>query len=386
MSTRYPFKIRLRDINEKYIGQVTEYLSCNFHPRWNGVGTWSIKLAGNSAGALGFLPGCGISVVLPDGTLFSGHATSFLDEWDEESNSGQGTITISGVEDKAILGYRVVLPDYASDYTLQTAAANYTMTGPVESQIKQVVQKQLGTLALAARRLTGFQVAADGAGGSVITTSARYDNLLDFVQRIATPYGYGFNLISVPGGWNFFTQVAVDVSNKVIFSRQNANLLGYTFQQAAPTTTRAVVGGAGAGIARNIKIYDQAGGAVDPKWGWLVEGFVDRRDTNLSSDLAQAGAEALAAGAQTQALTISVRDTPNIAIGKDYQLGSKVSVIVRGVTYTDIVTEMDYNSTPNQLRIKPTIGGADAVYGKALDIYKVVKSISARVALIERRY
>lgn len=380
-------KIRVRDVNEQFVGIVDKFIEATFIPRWNGIGTWTIKAAVIAPNVKHLVPGCGINVVLPDGSDFSGHATDFLDEWDmTDENSGDGTITITGVEDKAILGYRVILPDPTADYTLQSAAATYSQSGPIETLIKNLVRDNMGDRSLATRRLPNLYVKQNFGAGPTTTISARYDNLLDQIQRLASPVGFGFSMVSVPGGWFFDCRAAVDVSADVRFSRSMGNMTGYKFGRTAPKVTRNLVAGAGVGTARNVLKYDQLGGAVDPVWGFMIEQLIDARQTNSSTDMLQASMEAFASGGEQVALSASVVDTPRIQIGRDYGLGSVVSMEVRDAVYSDIVSEISYTFKPNEQRIVPTIGGADAVYGKALDVYRVVRSISARLALLERRY
>lgn len=378
-------KIRIRDINEQRVGTIDKYTEAVFIPKWNGVGTWSLKIAANAPGAEFITPGCGVSVVLSDGSDFSGHATQFVDEWNTEGDDGDGTITIAGVEDKAMLGYRVVLPVPGADYTAQTAAANYTITGQIETIIKRVVSDNIGSYALPVRMVPNFNVMPDRATGPSTSVSLRYDNLLDTVQRLASPVQYGFSVVSVPGGWNFDVKPNIDASNRVKFARKLGNMTAYTFGRTAPTLTRAIVAGSGAGVARNVRTYDQVGGAVDPSWGFLLEGFIDRRDTSSSTDMLQAATEAFASGGEGVSLAVTVLDTDDIKIGRDYGLGSIVAAEVRGVVYNDIISQVQYSYKPDEIRITPTIGGGDAVYGKALDVYRVVRSISARLALLERR-
>jgi hypothetical protein len=253
--------------------------------------------------------------------------------------------------------------------------------------MKDIVYKNIGLGALSSRRLSGLQVDADNGYGPTTPISARYDNLLDLLQRIASPNNMGFNLWAIGGGqWEFDVFPPNDVSGTVQFSRNRGNMIGHSVLRAIPSATRAIVAGGGVGTARNITTYDAAGGATDPDWADMVEAFVDRRDTTDSGELAQAGKETLAEGADTPSLSITTMETEDTQIGRDYGLGSIVTVIIRTVEYVDIVSAIEYKSSPGSLRIRPIIGGADAVYGKALNVNKIVKKLSARVAGLERRY
>lgn len=380
------FRIRVRDINEKYIGQLVSYTEATFIPRWNGVGTWQISVPADSADIAKLQPGCGIDVLLPDGAEFTGHSTDFADDWDSQ-NSGGGNYTVGGVEDKAILGYRTVLPTPTANYTAQTAAANYVRSGVSETLIKNAVNDNLGPAALSSRILPSLVIVPTQGLGVSTSISARYDNLLDLVQRLASSSGLGFSLVSTPDRrWIFDVKPVIDAHNNVRFSRRQGNMSKYSFSRTAPTVTRAIVAGQGVGTARNITVYDAASGPVNATWGWLNENFIDQRQTNLASDFLQAANEAFANGGEQVALSFGALDSPSTRLGRDYGLGSQISVEIRGIVYTDTVTQITYTSKANELRIIPQIGDAEAVYGKALDIYRVVKSLTSRLALLERRY
>jgi hypothetical protein len=398
MSDRY--RVVIRDVNEVAQGQLTGEMEADFIPRWNGVGSWRIKCMLDQPGAELFTPGCGISVnrLDDDGNdvrIFSGQMTSYQHSWGNQTgdterggDSGSGTIEVAGVEDTAILGYRMVFPDPARGVDLQTTAVNRVKTGFAETVMRDFARENIGDKVPSTgppgdptRRVTNLEFSTDQARGTSITVSARFDNLLDLTQRIASPQLLGFSVKSVPNGYLYDVTSAQDLSLDVKFSRDLGNLRGYSYSTTAPMLTNAAVAGGGDGTARVINKYTQA---VGP-WGWMIEQFIDRRDTSVAAEMLQAAQEAFSQYGEQFTLSFNPIDSEFMRFGRDYKLGDKVTVSINGVDFVDTITQVQYELRPGQERIKPVIGSAESVFGKALDLYRVVKLIVARVGLLERR-
>jgi hypothetical protein len=397
MSDRY--RVVVRDVNEVAQGQLTGEMEADFVPRWNGVGSWRIKCMLDQPGAELFTPGCGISVNRTDDDgedvrIFSGQMTSYQHSWGNQTgdterggDSGAGTIEVAGVEDTAILGYRMVFPDPNRAVDLQTTAVNRVKTGKAETVMRDFARENIGDkVPLSApgdpdRRVTNLQFSTDQARGTTITVSARFDNLLDLTQRIASPQSLGFSIRSVAGGYLYDVTTAQDLSLDIKFSRELGNLRGYSYSTTAPMLTNAAVAGSGDGTARTILNF------VNPvgPWGWLIEQFIDRRDTAVFDEMLQAAQEAFAQYEEQFTLSFNPIDTAVMRFGRDYNLGDKVTVSINGVDFVDTITQVQYELRSGQERIKPVIGSAESVFGKALDIYRVVKLMVARVGLLERR-
>lgn len=382
----YAPRITVRDVNEDNTGQLATFSEADFVPRWNGVGSWRVKLAANTPGAELFVPGCGISAVMPDGFLFTGQMTDYRKTKNNE-NPG-GTVEASGVEDNALLGFRVVYPTPTVAVNLQTATATYNATGPAQTVMHNLVALNIGPAApLSFRRITNLRQEQDQGLGPTSPVSLRFDNLLEVHQRVMSPAGLGFTIKAEPGGYVYQVHQARDLSLDVIFAEEKGNLSGYEYTLKSPGLTRGIVAGQGEGTARNISMYnDPTIPSLETTWGWVIEQFLDRRDTNVTAELQQAATEAFAQQNNQYSLTIETLDTPDIQFGRDYMMGDKVSVRIDGVTYTDTITQVLYEFRPDSYRQLPSIGNAEAVGGRALDIYRVVRLIASRVGLLEKRF
>jgi Siphovirus ReqiPepy6 Gp37-like protein len=377
-------RLTVRDVNENAIGQLTTFSEADFIPKWNGVGTWRIKAAFDVPGAELFRAGCSITGVMPDGYLFSGQMTDLAKTKDSD-NLGGGTVEVSGVHDNAILGFRMAYPDPSVGASSQTATATYNATGPLETVLRTIVALNMGPSApVVTRRITNLALDTDQGRGPTSPVSLRFDNLLELHQRMMSPAGMGFSIVAAPGGYFYSISQTRDLSDFIRFSQGRGTLGGWSYSLKSPVLTQAAVAGQGEGTARNIRTFnDPTHPELD--WGWFIEQFIDRRDTNDTLEMTQAATEAFAQNNQF-AVSILPIDTDDMKFGRDYQLGDIVAAEVDGTWYTDTITQIAYQFRPNSYRAVPTIGAADAVGGRALDIYRVVRLIASRVGLLEKRF
>lgn len=378
-------RITIRNAAEQQVGQLVDWMEADVVPRWNGVGAFTLKAALNTDGARLFSEGCSVYISLPDDQTFTGQVTDIIKRRSPED--AYGTVEVSGVEDNAILGYRVCYPTPSAAITAQTATATYNATGPAETVARNLARVNIGPAALAGRLVPNLFFAPDQLRGPTTPVSLRYDNLLEATQRILSPVGLGFSVKAEPsgGGYRYSISAARDLTNAFKFSEAFGNLNGWEYSRKSPGLTKAYVAGQGEGIARNmIQVLDASG--LEALWGWSIEQFLDRRDTNVLVELQQAAAEAFAQQNNQYSLTIDPLDSDDFRFGVHYLLGDKVAVEVDGTEYADTITSVRYQSRPGQFRRRPVIGSAEAVGGRALDIYRVVKLIASRVGLLEKRF
>lgn len=374
-------RVTVRDVDELPIGQLSAFTEADFIPRWNGVGTWRMKIPSVVPGAELFGPGCGISVALPEGQTFSGQMTRMLKR--KSSDDLGGTLEVAGVEDTAILGFRTVFPVPTQPATSQTAAATYNLSAPAETVARTIARKNIGPEAISGRKITNLAFTPDNALGPTTAISSRFDNLLELTQRILLPTNLGFSIKFEPGGYRYDVKEARDLSMDFKFSEAKGNLNGWEFNRYAPQITQAIVAGQGEGTARNIQIFNDPT-SPQTQWGFFIEQFVDRRDTNVMAEMQQAAWEAFEAMNQGFSLTIEPLDTDNIKFGRDYLLGDKITVEVDGIEYIDTITEVKYEYRPETVRITPTIGNAELF--RKLDMYRVLQQLAVRMAGLERRF
>jgi hypothetical protein len=380
-------RVSVRDVAENALGQLETFTEADFVTKWNGVGSWRIKAASNVPGVEHITAGCGISAVMPDGYRFTGQVTDLVKSRNRDER-GAGTLEVSGVEDNAILGFRLAFPTPSQPANLQTASATYNATGIAETVMRALVAANMGPSAgQSARRITNLRLEADQGRGSTIALSLRFDNLLEVHQRTLSPIGLGFSIKAEPGGYVYSISQARDLSLDVVYSEEKGNLDGWQYALKSPGLTKAIVAGQGEGTARNIlEVNDPTIPSLETTWGFRIEQFVDRRDTNVTLELQQAAADSFGQQNNQFALTIDPVDTDDVKFGRDVFLGDIVSAKVDGTLYSDTITQVAYQFRPGSYRPVPTIGNADAVGGRALDLYRVVRLIASRIGLLEKRF
>lgn len=341
--------IYIRDANLVRQAQVSIYESLDLTLKFNGAGAWTLDMPDGDKADLLRQVKAGIIVTKPDGTtLLSGNVTSRETTWSSEGES----FTCSGVDDNILLDRSDAWPEVTGTFSAQDYDVR---TGIAETIMRQYVNLNIGPGAIAARQVTGLTLAADLARGVATTGRARFDKLGDLLRELALfSNGMGFQIVQVGAGLQFQIYVPVDRSTTAKFGREFGNLIGYRLREAAPRANALVVGGGGEGAARVLLRLDDATSIA--KWG-RIEEFVDRRDTTDTTELNQTLTERMSEMKETSGLEVEPMDTSRLRFGVDYNLGDKVSVVVRGTTKVDILSKVRLKisgSDPEQLI--PTVG------------------------------
>jgi hypothetical protein len=172
------------------------------------------------------------------------------------------------------------------------------------------------------------------------------------------------------------------------FSFALGNLTDASYSTTPPTCTRAIVVAGGSPSPRVCKTYDR----TDPLFPNLViEQFVDltgvdSASVDLTAQMDQAGAEALANGAGQGSMSISPIDIPQLRYGRDYTVGDTVSADVRGDWYTDVVREVSITCTAADGRkVTATVGGDSTGTSTVARIYSYIAQVKKDVARLKTR-
>lgn len=362
--------------------EIDDYREATIVPRFNAVGSWAITFTGASpAMRLLELDKYGVEFVANSGgaatVVMSGRVAARDRSLDTSTSGVAETWTFTGVDDLALIAARQGHPQPGTVAPPYSSSAYDVRTGRASSVIAGFVNDNVGPGAITARRITGLTVAPDLGVGATITGRLRWRPLLDDITGLAAAGGVGFRIRSRV----FETYLPVDRSATVKFSLPLGNLHAFKYSEERPTVNYVYVLGGGEGTARTVV---EASDAVSvARWG-RVEQSVDRRDTTDPAELAQAAQEALVEGAAKTGLSLSVVDTESVRYLEHYQLGDIVSVIVDGITVTDVVREVTITLNQDGERMAPTIGDPNAVPGKA-SIFQNVAKLAARVRGLERR-
>lgn len=132
----------------------------------------------------------------------------------------------------------------------------------------------------------------------------------------------------------------------------------YTYSLIAPTGTRAGVGGAGEGAARQIiQVTDTA---RETDWGDIVEMWVDSRMADAGADLTPDGLQALADAAPRVGVDATLLEGPLLTYGETYDELSAVHVQIGPVDEVLPITQVTIDDTPTDgVIVTPMIGAVD---------------------------
>jgi hypothetical protein len=328
------------------LGLIEGYERATIAARFNAVSSWEIVLPTSGKGAQLLLNAARPRVVVRvrGGVFRSGPVTRVERTADLDGDF----VTLTGADDLVWLQRRLAHPTPALPAPPYNTQAYDAQIGAASTVIAGYVNRNLGPAAVPARQLAGFTVPPPPAFGGTISVQARYDNLLDFVARIANAAGVG---IAAPD----LTFQVFQPSGEAVFSVELGTLAGWTTTLEAPDANYVYVAGQGEAQARTIREYQDGQSYLD--WG-RVETFQDRRDTNDPAQLDQAGAEALVAGVKAPTVDMQALDTPAQEFLTDWNLGDIATAYVGGQQIRQIVAEVDIELEGNApARITPVLGG-----------------------------
>lgn len=296
-----------------------EVLSCSVVVRDADIGSWTMTVKDDE---LSRRVEAGWRVIIVDdtGLVTSGPILS------PGGVVADRAFTFSGEDDLFHVASRFTYPDPTKPAEQQTDAAYFKYTAAAATVIDRLVHRNVGSGGVAARRVPGFvmDAAAGGGLGSTVTVDTRYKNVLEESRTLARRGGVTFWAAQSDDSAliRFYFREPRDLSRRVRFSLDGGGLTGGSWALTAPTVTSVLVAGQGQGADRTIKEHTQSSG----DWGFRIEAFQDRRDTDDPKELEQAGTDTLAEGAAGASAVVEVSEAPGLVYGIDYRLGDTVLV------------------------------------------------------------
>ena len=371
-------RILARDSDLNRLGEIDDFHSLTMPLRFNRTSTWQLVLDGASPGAALLALAGGLIVERDDVTVLSGPVTQIV----REMSGGRTTVTVSGTDDTVWLERRLALP--VPSGPPYTSAAYDIRSGIAETVMRAYVDSNLGPSAVAARRLSGLTLAADGLLGGTVYGSARFGTLLELLQGLALAGGdLGFRIVQSAATLMFEVYEPADRTSTAIFSVDFGNLLGYSYQQTVPFANYVYVAGSGEGTGRMIV---EGGDATSLATYQRAETFRDRRDTDDTATLEQQRSETLEETQAQTALSISPIDTAAVTFGTHYNLGDRVTVVIDGVPVQDVVREVSLSVTPDRAEVlTPTLGTPGASSPQVPALFDAVRRQGRRLSFLERR-
>lgn len=381
------YVVQIRDVNLNRVGQIMP-VALHLTPRYCDVGEWSLTVPLRRANAeLLRAPGAGVLIYrgdTPDGNpIMTGPVgVRTLARGDDGA-----VLTVSGPDDMVWVSGRVAFPTPtrtgANQNTPTLGAQAYDKrTGPAETVIKGYVAANAGpSVPVAARRR--LTIETDAAQGATVTDSVRMQPLLDRIKALAATGGVGYTVVQDGNNLQFRVFVPTNRTATARFSLALGNLTDYTYTEKAPSVSYVVLGGQGQLTTRSF--LDQTDTAALAAWpGWRMEAYLDRHDTDDTSEYAQAMAEALLEGGPQTSLAMTVKDTPRCRFGIDYRMGDVVQVEPEpGTVLTDVVREVNISWTVEDgERITSAVGSSETTGTPAIE--RQVRKLKAKTTTVEK--
>jgi microcystin-dependent protein len=346
LGTAPRFNVYIRDKNYNIVDQLTEFNEFTFIPRFNGIGTWRLKIAAESLAASILTPFHGIVVKRvvegAEKTIFSGSAGS---EWEETRES----LTVAGWCDNKLLESTArptpaqAQGPYASEY--------YVITGIASTVMRQVVFDNIAGAAPTEWKIPQLALAANPFIGSTVTLRARFDPLLILLATIAAApgaTGLGFKILqsdTIQGQIDFIVYAPQDKHIDTIFGIENYTVSDYKFTYKLPSHNYfQVAGGDDFGLYRTVVEGGDTTSIAEV--GRRIPLFVDKRGVTDLSELTQALAEQIAGAVSTRSVEVVPVEVPAYQLGVDYDLGDYVTAVVKGVQYPRIIRDIEYTLSP----------------------------------------
>lgn len=331
--------VEVRDESLARVGRLSgaDLVGAQFVLKYNDVGSWTVKLHSTSSLAnLLRTPGYGLIVTGPSGVIMSGPTMSAALEQSREDPDG--TWVIEGTDDSVILRERLVYPDPAeADVTAQSQAYD-TRNDAAETVLKEYVDANLVS-GPSVRQVAGLTVETDSGLGSTVYGDARFQQMQEFFYGLAQTGGVGYRIEQVGSGLQFQVYEPVDRSSLVSLDIDNGRLTTANYAYAAPTLTRAIVGGAGE--AEERLFYEGTltqSTDAEAEWGRRIEKFVDSRNTQEADEFEQHADEALIDDGKTKvALTVTPTDDGTMLFGDEWGLGDTLTVTSGTIVTTAVV-------------------------------------------------
>lgn len=341
-------------------------------------GTWTMTLQDDDL-SRSVVEGWRVIATEDGSTVFSGTVLEYGGDVADQS------LTISGIDDTGLLGFRVTYPDPRKPSEQQTDVGYWKKSGPAGTLLDELIYRNAGGGGIPSRAFYLMFMAAEDHGlglGSDASINTRYKNLLEESRTLARAGGLTFWVDQTEDAEDLRVRIRVpdDLTDWAWFTLgDGGGLTGGTYSLSAPSVTNVLVAGQGQGADRTIKEHWVAPGP----WGLRIEQFQDRRDTDDPKELEQAGTDAILEGAASASATIEVEEIPGLVYGVDYRLGDIVRADFGRAQIDAPVRAVELNGDAFGRTVKLTLGDHASDEDQDPAWVKHVRDLSARLRGVE---
>lgn len=365
-----PYEIIALDRSRSEIGQITLFNKLEIVIKHTDVGVWKIDGAEGDFNL--FYWRGGIKIQRNKKTIFTGMMRE--DDYELEDD-GKEKVTVPGDCDNAFLKRRLAYPvALGPPYTSQEYDEQ---VGVAETVGKYYVNANLGPSATLARQ-EGVAIAPDLGRGNAVQISARFETLLEILQKISLlDNNSGFRIIDK----EFEYYPVVDKTSTVEFSKGLGNLIKCKYSVKVPKSNYVVAGGSGEGASR---VFWEGGSPLSIARYGRIEKFVNEGSTTDIDILQQKIDEQLEEDADVFSLTFSAQDVDGVKLQDDYWIGDKIRVIVKNQSIDGVIQQIKITLDENGEKIEPSITSPYKNLRYLASLRDDVKNLAARIGLLER--
>ena len=346
------------------LGVVDDFISFNFTRSYSGIGEWQLVLDGSTLNAQRVK---GMNFI-----SLGKNVAGYVAKCEDNTTAGVNTVTFTGVELKGLTQRRIIIPPTGQAYQ------HYAGKSP-EYIIAELLNLQLLNPTDKDRQIVGSLEPYE-TEHSGITYDGRYQVLADEIVELATAYNIGW-CASIEDGaivwriWNGVNRTAGQTeNNRMILDYEYGTMNDSTLTTAEGVPTFMIVAGQGEGAERAIETLNNGKTKLERQ-----ETFLDARDIEDDSLLAQRGEEKLAEYGDNTSYTATLSNQAVKQYRTDFELGDigtiREAKIEGSLDYR--ITEVEEVYEGNQVSINVVFG-----YEKSQLVDAIKRMNSKRDALL----
>ena len=253
-----------------------------------------------------------------------------------------------------------------------------TITGPLETVVKTVLQENVTRLGLA------VTIAPDQARGPTVTVQWRFHSIFERLKALLEQHNAMIDVLMDPAG---VLQVEYRPGRTIAkpFDILSGTLSSWEWEDQPATVTRVVVGGQGEGAAR--KLVSVVSPQREDHWGGhIIEQFVDARDIEGTADqpLIDRGWEYLREGNEKTGVKLGIVSTRERPYGDAYMVGDLVTVNTGDsrASLTAPLSGVTITQDDKGRRVDPTV---DTIESTQSTMYRLFSRMDRNVRTLMRR-
>lgn len=357
------------DANNQPLGMLDAITKLEFVPAYDAVRGWYVDMDADTDQVVMMQAAKSISILCGVDVIYTGTINRM------GFKSADNLVTFSGW-DALRLSKRLAVPVPAGPP--YTSAEYDVRTGLAEKIIKEYVNLNAGPSAVTARQIPGLTIEPDYGRGASRTERARFDDLSEFICRIALGAGLGVRVLD----WQFQVWQPSDLSSSIIFSDVLDTLGDYEFETGDPEAN--YLYGAGDGEGTSQTFYEQGDPLSISEYG-RIEALLNIGRTTSSADISAQITAELQKQAALAWFVFNVIETPDREFWTDLWVGDLVTVQARGLSYTTRLSEIaiTVNADGTQ-ELKPVfVNNASFVLSRRA--HDRLRAMEQRIARLEQR-